>query len=254
MIELIGLDVALVLVRQGDNWKVVARSSRQEDDADAHSGREFSVTVLNKVLAERRTFYQDLSELRGTESLRNVNAVVVSPVFGRDDEVVGALYGVRRGRGAGLAVKVSPLEAQLVQLLAGAVSANQARMAATKVERDLEIGRSIQLDFLPKTLPKLPGWEIAAHLEPAREVSGDFYDVFPLSGDHLALVIADVCDKGVGDTLFMTLFRSLIRSFAQQVQMQKAFSARQARQRVPAPPSDAAPACWPTSSRWPRSS
>ena len=174
MIELIGLDVALVLVRPGANWKVVARSSRPDYDADAHSGREFSLNVLNKVLAERRTFYQDLGELRGAESLRDVSAVVVSPVFGRDDEVVGVLYGVRRGRGAGLAVKVSPLEAQLVQLLAGAVSANQARMAATKVERDLEIGRSIQLDFLPKTLPKLAGWEIAAHLEPAREVSGDF--------------------------------------------------------------------------------
>jgi sigma-B regulation protein RsbU (phosphoserine phosphatase) len=47
-------------------------------------------------------------------------------------------------------------------------------------------------------------------------VSGDFYDVFWLPHDHLALVIADVCDKGIGAALYMTLLRSLLRAFAQQ--------------------------------------
>jgi sigma-B regulation protein RsbU (phosphoserine phosphatase) len=84
------------------------------------------------------------------------------------------------------------------------------------LERDLEIARSIQQSFLPETLPKLPGWEIAARFEPARMVAGDFYDVFPLASNrHVALVIADVCDKGVGAALFMAIFRSLIRAFAQ---------------------------------------
>jgi serine phosphatase RsbU (regulator of sigma subunit) len=46
---------------------------------------------------------------------------------------------------------------------------------------------------------------------PAREVAGDFYDAFELPDGNIGLVIADVCDKGVGAALFMTLFRSLIR-------------------------------------------
>jgi len=46
----------------------------------------------------------------------------------------------------------------------------------------------------------------------AREVAGDFYDVFELPDGNIGLVIADVCDKGVGAALFMTLFRSLIRA------------------------------------------
>jgi sigma-B regulation protein RsbU (phosphoserine phosphatase) len=62
-----------------------------------------------------------------------------------------------------------------------------------------------------------PGWEIAACFEAAREVAGDFYDVFPLSGvKRVGLVVGDVCDKGVGAALFMALFRSLIRAFAEQ--------------------------------------
>jgi sigma-B regulation protein RsbU (phosphoserine phosphatase) len=87
-----------------------------------------------------------------------------------------------------------------------------------KFERELQIGRQIQLNFLPDPdrLPQPAGWELAARFEPARQVSGDFYDVFPLPGSHLGLVLADVCNKGVGAALFMALFRSLLRAFSQQ--------------------------------------
>jgi sigma-B regulation protein RsbU (phosphoserine phosphatase) len=79
------------------------------------------------------------------------------------------------------------------------------------------IARRIQSSFLPESLPRFPGWEIAARFQPARDVAGDFYDAFPLvQNRRLGLVIGDVCDKGVGAALFMALFRTLIRAFAQQ--------------------------------------
>ncbi|GGR03841.1 SpoIIE family protein phosphatase [Deinococcus ruber] len=85
------------------------------------------------------------------------------------------------------------------------------------IERDVQIGRDIQLSFLPQTLPQPPGWELAAYFRPAREVAGDFYDAFELTnGRRLGFVIADVCDKGVGAALFMALFKTLIRWGAQQ--------------------------------------
>jgi sigma-B regulation protein RsbU (phosphoserine phosphatase) len=85
------------------------------------------------------------------------------------------------------------------------------------LKRELEIGRQIQASFLPQEIPQLPGWEISARFEPARQVAGDFYDLFPLvQNRRLGLVIGDVCDKGVGAALFMALFRTLIRAFAQQ--------------------------------------
>jgi len=74
--------------------------------------------------------------------------------------------------------------------------------------------REIQSGFFPAQLPKLPDWEIAACLHPASEATGDFYDAFWLPGNYLGLVIADVCDKGIGSALFMSLIRTLIRVFS----------------------------------------
>ncbi|MFC7381803.1 PP2C family protein-serine/threonine phosphatase [Sphaerisporangium rhizosphaerae] len=85
-----------------------------------------------------------------------------------------------------------------------------------RYERELEIGREIQLGFLPDSLPTPAGWDIDVRYRPARTVAGDFYDVFELvNRRRLGLVVADVCDKGVGAALFMALIRSLLRHTAE---------------------------------------
>ncbi len=91
----------------------------------------------------------------------------------------------------------------------------QRAIKASVFEREMEIGQRIQRDFLPRSPPEIPGWRLGAYLKAAREVGGDFYDFFQV-GDRglLGIVIGDVCDKGVGAALFMTLFRSLIRCTA----------------------------------------
>jgi sigma-B regulation protein RsbU (phosphoserine phosphatase) len=66
---------------------------------------------------------------------------------------------------------------------------------------------------LPRELPEVRGWGIAPHFESAREVAGDFYDVFNLSDGRLGFFLGDVTDKGVGSALFMALYRSLLRAF-----------------------------------------
>jgi serine phosphatase RsbU (regulator of sigma subunit) len=106
---------------------------------------------------------------------------------------------------------------QIVSAIENARLYKKTEKAREIAERDLEIGRQIQAGFFPEKLPSPTGWEIAAYFQPARQVAGDFYDVFTLGNDgHLCLVIADVCDKGVGAALFMALFRSLIRAFAKE--------------------------------------
>jgi serine phosphatase RsbU (regulator of sigma subunit) len=79
---------------------------------------------------------------------------------------------------------------------------------------ELEKGRQIQKNFFPNQSPLVPGWEISTYFKEARQLSGDFYDVFELPSGRLVFVVADVCDKGVGAALFMALFRSLIRVFS----------------------------------------
>ena len=82
------------------------------------------------------------------------------------------------------------------------------------LNNELEKGRQMQINFLPNQLLQMPGWESGAFFKPARQVSGDFYDIFQLPGNCVGFVVADVCDKGVGAALFMALFRSLIRIFS----------------------------------------
>jgi len=168
IVELVGLDRGLILLRDGDDWRIAARHSTGNA-----SRIEFSRRVLNQVLKEKRTFFQQFGEESLTQSLADVESVVASPIFDEHSEVVGVLYGsrsLRRGHGQPLrslfqdAIElgqrqgelssndydaarneiydrygelrtakgprgIQPLEAQLVQLLGGAVSAGLSRMA-----------------------------------------------------------------------------------------------------------------------------
>lgn len=82
--------------------------------------------------------------------------------------------------------------------------------------REIETAKTIQRNFLPETIHTTPRADVAALCEPALQVGADWYDVIPLPFGTV-FVLADVCDKGVGSALFMSVFRSLIRFFVQQV-------------------------------------
>lgn len=94
------------------------------------------------------------------------------------------------------------------------LSREKAEKGLAAIEREMQMGRVLQSEFLPRNLPSVPGWQIASRFIPARHLSGDFYDVYPLSSGEFAFAIADVCDKGVGAALFMSLVRGLLRNYA----------------------------------------
>ncbi len=101
-------------------------------------------------------------------------------------------------------------------LRVGQLVREQQAEAATRqrYEQELEIARLIQQNFLPKELPDLDGWQIAAFYRPAREVGGDFYDVIPLPAGRVGFVVGDVTDKGVPAALVMSATRTILRASA----------------------------------------
>lgn len=81
-----------------------------------------------------------------------------------------------------------------------------------RLEHEVHLARQIQKTLLPDHLPENAGWNLAATWITARQVGGDFYDVFELPGGRLGLFIADVSDKGIPAALFMALTRTLVRA------------------------------------------
>ena len=94
---------------------------------------------------------------------------------------------------------------------------NKEMVERERMEREVQLARQIQQTFLPSELPQPKGWDLDARWQTARTVGGDFYDIIQLDRSHLALVIADVSDKGMPAALYMTVTRTLIRANSQSI-------------------------------------
>jgi serine phosphatase RsbU (regulator of sigma subunit) len=131
------------------------------------------------------------------------------------DELLGAIY-VDNRLHAGI---FSQDDLNMLSAIASsaAIAIENARLYQVAVEkgrmeRELQMARRVQSSLMPDEMPQLEGWEFAARWLPARVVAGDFYDAFALEGGQLALVIADVTDKGMPSALLMALTRSIVRA------------------------------------------
>ena len=90
----------------------------------------------------------------------------------------------------------------------------QSRDKLVALQNELDVASSTQQSILPKVFPQSADYQVFAHMEPARNVGGDFYDVIRLDRGHLGLAIADVSDKGVPAALFMMSSRTLLKGAA----------------------------------------
>ena len=83
-----------------------------------------------------------------------------------------------------------------------------------EIEREIGIAAEIQRDLIPEKIPEFAGATLAAYSEPAKGVSGDYYDVYKLDKDKIAIVVCDVAGKGVPAALVMVMIRSIFRLIA----------------------------------------
>jgi sigma-B regulation protein RsbU (phosphoserine phosphatase) len=149
------------------------------------------------------TITRPLRELavRATEIARGSLDVELPPTRARDE--VGALTHSFEDMRVALKEYISNLK--------------ETTAAKERIESELKIARSIQMNFLPKHFPPFPEkqeFDIFATLESAREVGGDLYDFFLLDDDHLFFSIGDVSGKGVPAALFMAASKMLMKGTA----------------------------------------
>jgi serine phosphatase RsbU (regulator of sigma subunit) len=140
------------------------------------------------------------------------DAFLLLPVWGENGRFLGGLYAAARPE------QLPALQSLAAQIGSAVhrVETYAQRIASEKMARELEIAGKIQATFLPADQPRLPGWEIAATLIPARQTSGDFYDFIELGDGRIGFIVADVADKGTGAALYMALSRTLLRTYARQ--------------------------------------
>lgn len=122
IVDLIGLDRGIVLLRKKGEWEAVATHP------EGTGTKRYSRTVLAEVLATKQTVFEDPKSASTAESLQAVDAFVASPVLDGRGEVIGALFGARDRRPGPALPGIERLEAQIVQVLAAAVSAGLARL------------------------------------------------------------------------------------------------------------------------------
>jgi phosphoserine phosphatase RsbU/P len=177
------------------------------------AAQPFDLVMLDIMMPEMNG-YEVLERLKADPALQHIPVIMITAV----DDMESVVRCIELGAEDHLPKPFNPaiLRARVNSSLAKKRLHDREKLYVESLTRELEIGRQIQMGFLPETLPSVTGWEIAARFRPARQVAGDFYDVFRLPDGSVALVVADVCDKGVGAALFMALFRSLLRALAEQ--------------------------------------
>jgi PAS domain S-box-containing protein len=98
------------------------------------------------------------------------------------------------------------------QLKSAMAKQQQEAQERQRIEQELQVARLIQQTLLPKTLPELPGYDVAAYYQPAREVGGDFYDFLELEDGRLGLIVGDVSGKGVPAAIVMAITRTMLHA------------------------------------------
>lgn len=166
--------------------------------------------VLLDIMMPVMDGFEVLACMKSDPGMRDIPVIVISA----NNNLQSVVKGIQLGAEDYLPKPFEPvlLHARISSCLEKKRLRDIQQLYMKSLELEFKIAHDIQVSFLPPELPEVNDWEIAVYFKAAREVAGDFYDAFEISNGNLVCVIGDVCGKGVGAALFMTLFRSLIRS------------------------------------------
>jgi len=190
------------------NYETVTASNGQE--ALEKIAGESPDLVLLDIMMPIMDGYAVLEKVKADPALRDIPVIVISA----NNDLQSVVRGIKLGAEDYLPKPFEPtlLQARIQSSLEKKRLHDLQALYLKSLEREMNIARDIQKEFLPIKMPEVTGWDIAYYFKAAKEVAGDFYDAFFLPDGTLTFLVADVCGKGIGAALFMTLFRSLIRA------------------------------------------
>lgn len=166
--------------------------------------------VLLDIMMPVMDGFSVLEQVKADSAVRDIPIIIISA----NSDLKSVVTGIQKGAEDYLPKPFEPviLHARITASLERKRLRDQEQQYLQSLEKELNIARDIQQQFLPQEMPNVPGWEISAYFKAAKFVAGDYYDAFTLSDGNLVFMVGDVCGKGVGAALFMTLFRSLLRA------------------------------------------
>jgi phosphoserine phosphatase RsbU/P len=187
----------------------VVRNRRAADEGKDRFSRRIVRTCLEKaqaVLSEDATSDKRFDLSQSIADCR-IRSVMVAPLTMRS---TGKAFGVIQLDTQDRHKKFSQGDLELLLAVAGqaAIALENARLhenlvARAGLERDLKLAHQVQMSFLPRKSPQVPGYQFYAHYEAAQEVGGDYYDFIAVPGPRLAVMLGDVAGKGVAAALLM---------------------------------------------------
>jgi serine phosphatase RsbU (regulator of sigma subunit) len=167
--------------------------------------------ILEEVLASGRPrLLNELPTSEGLSGRPSARTALVAPFVGNSGRVVGAIY-LESDRDNAYGSSTLDLLGALAAGVTGAIERDllyQQTMEQRRLEGEVMVARQVMARLLPRELPRLGGFDIAAVSRPCYEVGGDYYDVIPLGNDRWSIAIADVAGKGVAAALLVAAMRA----------------------------------------------
>jgi phosphoserine phosphatase RsbU/P len=181
---------------------------------------QISRSIVERVAAEGKPLLTSDAQaderfnLRQSVMILGLRSILCVPLSVKD-QVIGIIYVENRFRVGIFTQDDLDLLSSIASTAAIAIeNARLYQVAVEKgrMEQELKMARKVQASLLPSQNPVLEGWDFATRWQPARQVGGDYYDFIVLDDEVLAMLIADVTDKGMPAALFMAFTRSVVRA------------------------------------------